>query len=37
MDLEGRWKHLDDTYRRKFDEKPLLRELSERIFNFCPF
>jgi hypothetical protein len=37
MDILGRWKALDDACRRKFDDKPELRELSSKIFNFCPF
>jgi len=37
MDLEGRWRTLDDTCKKFFDKKPELRIFSKQIFDFCPF
>lgn len=37
MDLDGRWRHLDDACKKKFDSFPKLRELSGQIFGFNPF
>lgn len=37
MAVLERWRTLDDACRRKFDEKPELRELSSKVFGFCPF